>query len=166
MTVAIRRAHPAERDVLAAAGALTRRVFISEGFISEDNSYVAELDDARSRAESAELFVAQDEAGTVVGTVTFAAAGSPYAELSAAGEGEFRMLVVSPAARGQGLGERLARTCVDRGRELGLSAMVLSTQPSMRAAHHVYEALGFVRDPALDWEPQPGLSLVAFRLVL
>ena len=36
----------------------------------------------------------------------------------------------------------------------------------MPAAHRLYERLGFARDPALDWEFEPGGWLRNFRLRL
>ncbi len=36
----------------------------------------------------------------------------------------------------------------------------------MRAAHRIYERLGFTRDPERDWSPLPGVELLAFALRL
>jgi hypothetical protein len=36
----------------------------------------------------------------------------------------------------------------------------------MGAAHRIYEGLGFVRDPARDWSPLPGIELLVFELAL
>jgi hypothetical protein len=36
----------------------------------------------------------------------------------------------------------------------------------MTAAQHLYRLAGFTRLPELDWSPAPGLSLLAFGLVL
>ena len=94
----------------------------------------------------------------MLGSVTFAAPGTPYAEIADADEGEFRMLAVARAARGRGSGEALVRRCLDRARELGLSGLSMSTQPSMASAHRVYERLGFPRVPERDWEPVPGVT--------
>jgi ribosomal protein S18 acetylase RimI-like enzyme len=55
---------------------------------------------------------------------------------------------------------------VDRARELGLTGVALSTQPSMGPAHRVYERLGFTRAPERDWQPVPGIRLLAYRLRL
>ena len=43
---------------------------------------------------------------------------------------------------------------------------LLSAQPAMTAAQHLYRLAGFTRLPELDWRPAPGLSLLAFGLVL
>jgi hypothetical protein len=36
----------------------------------------------------------------------------------------------------------------------------------MTPAHRIYERLGFVRAPDRDWEPEPGIRLVAYLLAL
>jgi ribosomal protein S18 acetylase RimI-like enzyme len=104
--------------------------------------------------------------GTVLGTVTLAAPGSSFNEVSEPGEAEVRMLAVSPESQGGGVGEALMRQCVVRARELGLRALALSTQPGMHAAHRIYERMGFVRTPDRDWSPLPGVDLITYRLEL
>jgi ribosomal protein S18 acetylase RimI-like enzyme len=57
------------------------------------------------------------------------------------------------------------RACADRARALGgRDRLVLSTQPAMRAAHRLYERLGFVRAPHRDWNPAP--QAVPFDLLV
>ncbi|MDV3223334.1 GNAT family N-acetyltransferase, partial [Intrasporangium sp.] len=154
-------------DDLDAVGRLTVRAYLDEGHLPPEAVYAETLADARSRAEGAELWVAVDDAGgRVLGSVTFAAPGSVYAEIAASDEADIRMLAVDSSARGRGIGEALMLRCVERARDLGLVALALSTQPSMRAAHRIYERLGFERAPERDWEPTPGISLLAYRLDL
>lgn len=160
MTVQVRPARPEELD---AVGRLTLAAY-SE-FLVEDDFYVAHLLDAASRAEKAELLVAE-LAGEVAGTVTFCRAGSPYAEIGAPGEGEFRMLAVSPSARRQGVAAALVAHCIERSRELGYRAVVLSSLPAQVDAHALYARFGFRRVPERDWSPAPGVSLLGFRLDL
>jgi ribosomal protein S18 acetylase RimI-like enzyme len=76
------------------------------------------------------------------------------------------MLAVAPHAQGQGVGEALARHVIDRFREEGAVAVVLSSTPLMDPAHRLYARLGFRRCPERDWEPLPGVELLAFRLEL
>lgn len=159
----IRRAAPHDLD---AVGTLTARAYVEGGFVDPAWPYVNTLRDARSRSEQAELWVAEEDDGTVVGSVTFAPPGSPFNEVAGPGEAELRMLAVAPEAHGQGLGEALVRHCIARARALGLTAVVLSTQPAMAAAQRIYAATGFRRTPLLDWEPLPGLPLWAYRLDL
>ena len=66
-------------------------------------------------------------------------------------------------ASAQGVGEALARHCIDRFRESGAVAVVLSSTPGMADAHRLYERLGFRRLPERDWQPVPGVQLWAFR---
>ena len=40
------------------------------------------------------------------------------------------------------------------------------TLKEMTPAHRIYERMGFVRAPERDWDPLPGLTLVAFVLPL
>lgn len=100
--------------------------------------------------------------GEVLGTVTVVLPGTPYSEVSAPGEIEFRMLAVSRSARGRGVGEALVRAVFDRARAVGASRVVLSSSTHMLAAHRLYERLGFVRQPERDWSPLPGVELVAY----
>ena len=129
------------------------------------DGYVAQLRDAARRDREAELWVAERD-GEVVGTVTLAPEGSAWREVARSGEGEFRMLAVLPEARRQGVGEALTQLALDRFRQLGAHAIVLSSLAEMTSAHRVYERLGFRRLPERDWSPVPGVHLIAFRLEL
>jgi ribosomal protein S18 acetylase RimI-like enzyme len=157
----VRPATPAD---YAAVGEITVRAYVEDGHLPPGIAYAEVLADAESRAREAELWVAaEDGSGRVLGSVTFADPDSAYSELAGPDEGEFRMLAVAHEARGQGVGEALVRRCIERARELGLGGLAMSTQPSMAQAHRVYERLGFTRDPERDWEPVPGVSLLAYR---
>jgi ribosomal protein S18 acetylase RimI-like enzyme len=54
--------------------------------------------------------------------------------------------------------------CLERSRELGYHAVVLSTLPEMADAHRLYQRMGFRRLPERDWSPAEGVDLVAFHL--
>lgn len=160
----IRPASPDEHDEI---GDLMVRVYLAEGYTRPGSHYLPVLRDSASRAEKAELAVAVDDAGTILGTVTYAAGGSPYAETATgADEAGFRMLVVDPAARGLGVGRALVDWCVDRARADGARVLRLSTQSQMTAAARLYARLGFERTPELDWTPEPDVHLLTYALVL
>ncbi len=126
--------------------------------------YLDVVADARGRSGDGEVLVAVDDDGTVLGSVTYTAPPSPLAELSREDEAEFRMLGVDAGAQGSGVGTALVQACLDRARDSGRAGMVLCTQTWMTSAHRVYERFGFERDPGRDWEPVPGVALLAYRL--
>jgi ribosomal protein S18 acetylase RimI-like enzyme len=157
---------PAGPEELAAVGRLTVEAYRADGSPAAEGPYAAKLADAARRAREAELLVACDADGAVLGTVTIAPPGSPWAQVAGPDELEFRMLAVATRARGRGVGEALTRASVDRAAELGLRAVVLSSSREMLAAHRLYERLGFIRTPERDWEPVPGDTLITYRLEL
>ncbi|MDX8145567.1 GNAT family N-acetyltransferase [Lentzea sp. BCCO 10_0061] len=153
---------PATESDLPAIGSVTFEAYRAEGFVDAHDDYATVLTDAASRFRDAELLVAQDGSGTVLGSVTVVHPGTPYAEISRQGELEFRMLAVTAAARGRGVGETLVRAVIDKAREAGATHVVLSSSEKMLAAHRLYERLGFTRLPDRDWSPLPGINLMAY----
>ncbi|MDJ0379250.1 GNAT family N-acetyltransferase [Streptomyces sp. G-G2] len=165
MDIVIRAALPAEYDEL---GDLTAQAYLDDGLLSFEHNefYLAVLRDVAGRAADGEVLVA-DHDGRVLGGVTFAAPGSPLADIAAPHEAEFRMLAVSRDARGRGAGEALVRACMARARALeGVTHLVLSTQAAMLGAHRIYQRLGFIRTPERDWAPVPAVPLLTYRAEL
>ncbi|WP_461122251.1 GNAT family N-acetyltransferase [Saccharothrix stipae] len=158
---------PAREDEWAAAGAITVAAYRADRHIdSHTGGYADTLVDTRTRAREAELLVAVDVEKTVLGTVTVVRPGTPYAEVSRDGEVEFRMLAVSPSARGRGVGEALVRAVIVRARELGARRLVMSSSEHMTTAHRLYQRLGFQRLPERDWRPVPGVDVTALGFSL
>jgi GNAT superfamily N-acetyltransferase len=157
---------PAAPEELALVGELTLAAYVADGFLTPDDEYAAELRAADQRAAQADLVVAAAPGGALLGTVTFALPGSPWAEVSRPGEAEFRMLAVAPEARGHGVGAALTQWCVDRAREQGCTAVALSSLTSMASAHRIYERMGFVRAPERDWWPSEETQLIVYLLEL
>ena len=159
------KVRPARAEELDAVGKLTVAAYVADGMDLGD-SYIKVLADAARRARDADLLVAVDADDRLLGTVTVCEPGTPWAEVSRPGELEFRMLAVTPAARGRGVGERLTRAVVDRARERGAHRVVLCSSDYMDVAHRLYRRLGFTRLPCRDWQPVPGMQLLAFALEL
>lgn len=157
---------PARDEELAAVGELTVESYRANGYLEGGGPYALKLADAAPRAREAELLVAVDSSGALLGTVTIAPPGSPWSQVAAADELEFRMLAVAPEARGRGVGEALTRRAIDRATELRLRAVTLSSSVEMAAAHRIYERLGFYRTPEQDWQPNPEVTLLTYRLDL
>lgn len=160
MALTVRPVRPEEH---ARVGELTVAAYTRDRDIGD---YAEELRDVADRVETAEVLVAVDDDGTVLGSVTNVPDGGPYGEIGRPGEGEFRMLAVDPAAQGRGVGTALVNACVDDARRRGRERVVLSSGTWMGAAHRIYSRLGFVRLPERDWTPVPGVDLQAFALDL
>lgn len=91
--------------------------------------FAADHDAAREAAWIAEVD------GRRVGCVFCVAADERTAKL--------RILLVDPAARGQGLGRRLVGTCLDFARAAGYRRITLWTNDVLTAARRIYQATGF-----------------------
>ncbi|MFC9894414.1 GNAT family N-acetyltransferase [Nocardia sp. NPDC127579] len=158
----IRDATPVEYDAI---GELTVEVYVGEGYVRPDSPYTAELGDTATRAAAARILVALHE-GRVVGSLTVAPPGTPYAEIARPGELEFRMLAVSKLARGLGAGSALVRTVLGLAEADGYEAVALTTMPAMVDARRIYDRLGFVPVPERDWRTTAGEQLRVLRLQL
>ena len=117
----------------------------------------------------AQQMVAEDDAivvGTVLlypaGTVIANAAGAPLTQTAP----EVRLLAVTPAARGRGVGAALMDECIRRARQSGARALTLHTADIMQAAMRLYKRLGFQRAAELDFQPVPGATIKGYRLSL
>ena len=150
-------ARPADHPFIAE---LTVQTYVSQGWAPP--SYQRELADVAGRAARAQLLVARVD-DRPVGSVALVLDGDFGEVTASADESAFRMLVVDPAARGQGVGEALVTACLQRAEAAGRTAMVLSTDPRMHAAHRLYRRLGFTRLPERDWSPEPGTDLLVFH---
>ncbi|MQA09259.1 MAG: GNAT family N-acetyltransferase [Pseudonocardiaceae bacterium] len=157
---------PARRHELQRVGEITVAAYRADGFIDPGANYERLLADAARRAEHAELLVAVDADGVVLGTVTIALPGTEFAEVCMDGELEFRMLATDPVARGRGVGEALTRAVLDRARERGCARVVMCSAEAMTTAHRLYHRIGFHRIPERDWEPLPDFRLRAFAVEL
>jgi GNAT superfamily N-acetyltransferase len=154
----------ARDDELEAAGDLVVEAYLTlPGRHSWEDGYLDLVRDARRRARRAEVLVATDADGVLLGSVTYVPGHrNPWADVEQPGEAGFRMLGVSPAARGRGVGEALVQACLDRAVATGRSALAISTIDSWAAARRLYERMGFVHVPARDIEPEPGLRLMVY----
>jgi ribosomal protein S18 acetylase RimI-like enzyme len=125
--------------------------------------YDLQLRDVARRARTSCVLVAASPAGQLLGGVTFVSGpDDPYSEELRQDEAGIRMLAVDPACQGRGIGRALTEACLERARAAGRARLVLHTAAVMPAAIHLYERMGFVRLPDLDFSPAPGIDLVAY----
>jgi ribosomal protein S18 acetylase RimI-like enzyme len=157
------RARPddfARLDDFARVAKLTSDVYVGGGLASPE--YGEQLRDVAARADRAELLVARDDDGRVVGGVALVLAGDFGEVTESDEEAAFRMLVVDPAVQRRGIGELLVSTCLHRARAAGKRRMVLSTDRRMTTAQRLHQRLGFTGLPERDWRPTPCIDLPVY----
>jgi GNAT superfamily N-acetyltransferase len=144
--------------------ALLVTVYVDGAFSSADAA--RELFARRRIDGQGEFLVAAAPDSAILGAVLLVDERSALRQVARAGEAEFRLLGVSDRARGHGIGRALGEACPRRARRAGATRMVLSTQPAMRAAHRVYEDLGFTRETARDWQTEGGSPRWVYAVAL
>ena len=111
--------------------------------------------------------VVAEYAGKIVGSVLlYPPAQSAYGDSVEKGEAvpEMRLLAVDPAMRGHGIGNALTQECIERARRMGAPALGLHTADIMQTAMQMYERMGFVRVPELDFHPTENTTIKGYRL--
>ena len=161
--ITVRPAVPAD---YAAIARITRDAYLAAGYFEDaEHPYMKQIQDVGTRAGRATVWVAE-RAGRIVGSVTLALAGEPYADIALQDELEFRMLVVDPAVQRSGAGKAMVEAIIAHARSLdGISAVALTTGGDWESAHGLYRKTGFHRVPDRDWYvPGTDIKLLVFRL--
>ena len=169
--VLVRDAGPSDRDAIRG---VTLEAYAEYARLMEPSAW-AGLERAVRTALAADApdvhRIVAEHAGAVVGSVMLypPATDAYHGE---AGEGaeaawpELRLLAVSRAARGLGVGRLLVDECARRARAMGSTDLGLHTSESMRAARRLYESMGFVRAPEHDFRPEGAELVEGYRLRL
>ncbi len=153
----------ADEHDAAAVAALWTEAYAKAGPEGRQEPYA--LQEYFAVAVAADVRVAVDDGGEVVGVAAIFPPGAPGRSVAEAGEAEFARLAVARSARRQGIARVLVEGCVARAREFGAEAIALWSRPYQTAAHGLYESLGFRRVPERDGADGEGRRWV-FRLDL
>jgi GNAT superfamily N-acetyltransferase len=163
----IRDARAAER---AAIADLTLAAYAEYATVMAPSAWAAlaqAVHTALATDKAVERIVAEHD-GALVGSVLLypPQVDTYHGALAPTSVPEVRLLAVSPAAQGQGVGRALMHECIERARRAGATELGLHTSDSLRVAIHLYERLGFVRAPADDFQPNGAEVVKAYRLRL
>lgn len=80
---------------------------------------------------------------------------------------EMKRMFVAPEFHGRGVGQALARTVIERAKDLGYCKMMLDTGPAQREAQGLYRKIGFEDvEPYYDLSPELRDWLVFMELDL
>ena len=155
--VIVREATPEE---LPSIGALRVEAYERGGFLRPGDPYAGTLRALGGQGDGTVL-VAED-GGRLLGTIMLAA-GAAIELAGTAGAAD----ITGPGRRAGQPGPRGRPAAAARGHQPGrgggVHRLLLSTQPTMRAAHSLYESEGFRRAPELDWQPIPGYTLLVYE---
>ncbi|MGE0795326.1 MAG: N-acetyltransferase family protein [Acidimicrobiia bacterium] len=84
------------------------------------------------------LFVARDDSGRIVGTLTLVLFRIPTGLRA-----WIEDVIADPEASGQGIGRLLSQAALDEAARRGARTVDLSSRPSREAANHIYRSMGF-----------------------
>jgi ribosomal protein S18 acetylase RimI-like enzyme len=166
MTFDIRDVRDDELDAVADVMVAAYEEYIPPDAAGELRGYREEIRDVRSRRRHATLIVAEERAH-ILGAVTYYPDGSREPNAGwPRGWAVIRLLAVHPDARGRGIGRALTTECIRRARAAGSATIGLHTTEFMSVARAMYERMGFVRIPDLDFRPIPSIHVMAYHLDL
>ena len=117
--------------------------------------------------ESTELLVALNASEEIIGAVIYfsdmkdyGSGGSATTLTHASG---FRLLAVSPKARGKGVGRLLCEACIEKTKKHHNKTLIIHSTKAMKVAWNMYERMGFTRFKEIDFL-QGDLEVYGFKL--
>lgn len=143
---------------------LLTSVFVKEGYTAK--AHAEKMFTPSELQKRGQIILARSNTEKLVGMIIFVLPTSPARQISKPDEAEIHLLAVHPEARGQGIGTHLIKTCEMRAIRSGFTKMVLSTQQTMRWAHHIYTKLGYRNNPTRDWSSVMGKTYLVYEKYL
>jgi len=130
--VRIEEATEVTQELVSAIGALLPHLSTSSPAPTE--AEVREMVEAPDTV----LFVARDDAGRIVGTLTLVLFRIPTAIRA-----WIEDVIADPAASGQHVGRLLTQAAIDEARRRGARNVDLTSRPSRETANYIYSSMGF-----------------------
>lgn len=138
---------PAAADEYPAIGELTHAAYTGD-YDDLSAGYQKQLRHPERLLPSYDVWVAADRvSGELLGTVAILRAGLDDEGRIGTDELYFRLLAVSPAARGRGIGTALTEFARATAAERRSARVVLHSGENMLGAHALYTKLGYSRRP-------------------
>ena len=169
--ISIRNAKSEEFEII---GSLLIDVFSAlEGFPNKDvhPTYYEYLENigTLTKNKAIELLVAVSERNEILGSVVYYHDVKYYNSGGIVTEQKnccgFRLLAVTPKARGMGIGKRLTQFCIEKAQQSTSDYLIIHTTNAMKIAWKMYENMGFKRAKDLDFIVGE-LKVFGFRYVL
>ena len=91
-------------------------------------------------SDSAQILIAEDEHGEILGTMTLIIFQIPTGVRA-----WIEDVVVDTNVRGAGIGKQLNLTAIDLAKQAGAKTVDLTSRPSRKAANQLYKNIGFLK---------------------
>ena len=131
--VTIRVADNADAELVEAYQKLTPQLSSSSPAPTKDELA------AIIKSDSATVLVAEDESGTILGSMTLVVFRIPTGVRA-----WIEDVVVDTEARGMGIGQALNEYAIQLAEQAGAKTIDLTSRPSRESANRLYQRLGFV----------------------
>jgi len=131
--VTIRVAESVDADLVEAYQKLTPQLSSSSPAPTKDELA------AIINSDSATVLVAEDESGTILGSMTLVVFRIPTGVRA-----WIEDVVVDTEARGMGIGQALNEYAIQLAEQAGAKTIDLTSRPSRESANRLYQRLGFV----------------------
>ena len=131
--VTIRVADNADAEIVEAYQKLTPQLSSSSPPPTKDELA------AIIKSDSATVLVAEDESGTILGSMTLVVFRIPTGVRA-----WIEDVVVDTEARGMGIGQALNEYAIQLAEQAGAKTIDLTSRPSRESANRLYQRLGFV----------------------
>jgi len=131
--------------------ALLREVYVDGGFSSSEKG--ESIFQAEAVKKRGTLWLAREQnSGLLAGTVILVSFDSPGRAFAQKGQAEIHLLAVRKIFRNQGVAQTLLKIAEQAAIAERCHTLLLWTQPTMQAAHQLYEKTGYTRASIRDFK--------------